>query len=174
MPNPRLKRGAWLAAVTILLHAPPAPAQSLGDAAARERARREKQKPASAKVLTNDDLPSSSSDSRAAATPSGTSKSEARPAADEATGELERDRQKRKDLELQWRERFAAAREAVARADERAWREVVRTEFYNGIPAQMKVKEHVETEELKQARQALADLEEAFRRTGLPPGWARQ
>ena len=38
----------------------------------------------------------------------------------------------------------------------------------------MKVKEQVETEELKQARQALADLNEEFRRTGLPPGWARE
>ena len=38
----------------------------------------------------------------------------------------------------------------------------------------MKVKEQVETEELKQARKALADLTEEFRRTGLPPGWARE
>jgi hypothetical protein len=37
----------------------------------------------------------------------------------------------------------------------------------------MKVKEQIETEELKRSRQALADLEEEFRRTGLPPGWAR-
>jgi hypothetical protein len=38
----------------------------------------------------------------------------------------------------------------------------------------MRVKEQVETDELKQARQALAHLEEQFRRTGLPPGWARE
>jgi hypothetical protein len=164
---------AWLAASTILLHAPAALPQSLGDAAARERARRERQKPAPAKVLTNDDLPTASTSKTDAAAPAASS-SEAKPSAGDATGDLERERRKRKDLELQWRERFANAREAVARADERAWREVVRTDFYSGIPVQMKVKEHVETEELKQARQALADLEEAFRRTGLPPGWARQ
>jgi hypothetical protein len=38
----------------------------------------------------------------------------------------------------------------------------------------MKVKEQIETAELKQARHALADLQETFRRTGLPPGWARE
>jgi hypothetical protein len=38
----------------------------------------------------------------------------------------------------------------------------------------MKVKEFVESEELRQAKQALANLEEQFRRTGLPPGWARE
>jgi hypothetical protein len=38
---------------------------------------------------------------------------------------------------------------------------------------QMKVKEFVESEELRQAKRLLADLEEQFRRTGLPPGWAR-
>jgi hypothetical protein len=37
----------------------------------------------------------------------------------------------------------------------------------------MKVKEFVESEELRQAKRALSDLEEAFRRTGLPPGWTR-
>ena len=46
-------------------------------------------------------------------------------------------------------------------------------EFYQGIPVQMKVKEFVESEEFRQAKQALADLEEQFRRTGLPPGWTR-
>ena len=53
------------------------------------------------------------------------------------------------------------------------WQEVVRTQFYNGIPVQMTVKEYVETEEHRRAKAALADLEEEFRRTGLPPGWTR-
>jgi len=173
MSNRETKRGACLVALALLLQVPSAQAQSLGDAAARERARRRKEKPAPVKVITNDDLPASSPDAEAGTSPA-TGKNEARPAAGQATDELERERQRRKDLEMKWRERFATAREAVARADERAWREVVRTEFYNGIPAQMRVKEHVETEELRQARQALADLEEEFRRTGLPAGWARQ
>ena len=53
------------------------------------------------------------------------------------------------------------------------WQEVVRTQFYNGVPVQMTVKEYVETEEHRRAKAALADLEEEFRRTGLPPGWTR-
>jgi hypothetical protein len=38
----------------------------------------------------------------------------------------------------------------------------------------MKVKEFVETGEFRQAKRDLADLEEEFRRTGLPPGWGRE
>ena len=87
---------------------------------------------------------------------------------------LEQERQERKLLEAEWRVRFANAREQLAIAEASSWREVVRTQFYQGIPVQMKVKEQVETGELKQARQALVDLAEQFRRTGLPPGWARE
>jgi hypothetical protein len=61
----------------------------------------------------------------------------------------------------------------VSEAEERCWQDVIRTEFYNGIPVQVRVKEFVETEEYRRTRQELADLEEEFRRTGLPPGWAR-
>jgi hypothetical protein len=64
-------------------------------------------------------------------------------------------------------------REAPA-PSRRSWQEVIRTEYYQGIPVPMKVKEQIETEELKRSRQALADLEEEFRRTGLPAGWARE
>jgi len=38
----------------------------------------------------------------------------------------------------------------------------------------MLVKEFVETEEYRQTQRDLADLKEEFRRTGLPPGWARE
>ena len=87
---------------------------------------------------------------------------------------LEQERQERKLLEAEWRVRFANAREQLAIAETNSWREVVRTEFYQGIPVQMRVKEQVETEELKQARMALVDLTEEFRHTGFPPGWARE
>ena len=118
--------------------------------------------------------------------PSGASETEAKPRADDPAGErggsaapepadpLEKERQERKLLEAEWRVRFANAREQLAIAEANSWREVVRTEFYNGIPVQMKVKEQIQTNELKQARQALADLTEEFRHTGLPPGWARE
>ena len=87
---------------------------------------------------------------------------------------LEKERQERKLAEAEWRVRFANAREQLAIAEANSWREVVRTQFYQGIPVQMRVKEQVETEELKQARKALVDLTEEFRHTGFPPGWARE
>jgi hypothetical protein len=171
--------------LAVLLPAPLA-AQGLGDAAVRERQKREHQaKPAPAKVFTDADLSSrgapsepgaegSEESSRGAPSPPG-DEGPATPAeSKEPTDPLEKQRQERKLLEAEWRVRFANAREQLAIAEANSWQEVVRTEFVAGVPVQMKVKEQVETSELKQARQALADLQEKFRRTGLPPGWARE
>ncbi len=178
-----------LLVLAVLLPAPLA-AQGLGDAAARERQKREQQKkPAPVKVITDADLstrvpPSDQGDegtpdpsSRVAPSKPGdegsaTPADSAKPK--EPADPLEKERQERKLLEAEWRVRFANAREQLAIAEASSWHEVVRTEFVAGIPVQMKVKEQVETAELKQARQALADLQEKFRRTGLPPGWARE
>jgi hypothetical protein len=155
-------------------------AQGLGDAAAKERQKRRDQKPPPpAKVFTDSDLAKDKPPADAAA-PEGEAKagdaasqpvSGATP--DAAMDELERERAERKLQEAEWRMRFANAREQVALAEAACWHEVVRTEFYQGIPVQMKVKEFVESEALRQAKRALADLEEEFRRTGLPPGWTR-
>ncbi|HXK08965.1 MAG TPA: hypothetical protein VMT70_04930 [Vicinamibacteria bacterium] len=176
------------AALLLLVLAPvPAFAQGLGDAAARERQKREEKKAPPAKVFTDQDLPghakgsgSPGEDGSAEASPPGDNPSApgAKVAAGSKTAEptdpVEKERQQRKLLEAEWRVRFANAREELANAEANSWREVVRTDFYQGIPVQMRVKEQVETEELKRARKALADLEEEFRRTGLPPGWARE
>jgi hypothetical protein len=178
-------------AVLVLLAVLPVPlaAQGLGDAAAKERQKREQQtKAAPAKVFTDADLsrvaPSEPGDSGSADTssrvaPSGTgdegsSAPSSSPKARESTDPLEKERQERKLLEAEWRVRFANAREQVSLAEAACWQEVVRTEFYQGIPVPMKVKEFVETEEYRRAKKALADLQEEFRRTGLPPGWARE
>jgi len=165
-----------------------AAAQGLGAAAARERQKRQQQTaPTPAKVFTDADLarPKEPEGDGATAPPGDASgdpapvagKPGAKPGgaggADPELDELERERQERKLLEAEWRVRFANAREQLALAEAACWQEVVRTELYQGIPVQMKVKEFVETEAFRQARQALADLEEQFRRTGLPPGWAR-
>jgi hypothetical protein len=188
--------------VTLLLLAVllPSPllAQGLGDTAARERQKRaEKPAAAPAKVFTDADLPAAApaqasptsppadkakgSPGAPAAKPEEGSDASSRGARVESGDEgaspsdpLEKERQERKLLEAEWRVRFANAREQLAIAEANSWQEVVRTQFYQGIPVQMKVKEQIETNELKQARQALADLTEQFRRTGLPPGWARE
>ena len=165
--------------VLALLLPSPLLTQGLGDTAARERQKREEKMPAPpAKVYSDQDLlaaaparPTDESVSSPGA-PSG-----AKPAEGEESSPvdpLEKERQERKLLEAEWRVRFANAREQLAIAEANSWHEVVRTEFYKGIPVQMKVKEQVETGELKRARQALADLTEEFRHTGFPPGWSRE
>jgi hypothetical protein len=177
---------AALLAVLLLLPVSLA-AQGLGDAAARERQKRETKAPAApARVFTNRELPANTTPAEGAATAAPPAEAEAAagegdappakgdPAAPVPEDPLEKEREQRKLLEAEWRVRFANAREQLAIAEERSWVEVVRTELYQGIPVQMKVKEQVQTEELKIARQALADLEEEFRRTGLPAGWARE
>src|SRR6185295_5010092 len=84
-------------------------------------------------------------------------------------------------LEARWRARFAEARERLAGAESRAWKTVIEPVLVGGggisgmtggkaVYVPMQVRKHEDTAELTQARQALADLEEEFRRTGLPPG----
>jgi hypothetical protein len=174
----------------VVLAPDPLAAQGLGDTAARERQKREEKKAtAPAKVFTNQDLPAPAEALSSRGAPVGPDDEGSAAVADPSSPDihgaprgdqaapmdpLEQERQERKLLEAEWRVRFANAREQVAIAEANSWREVVRTEFYQGIPVQMKVKEQVETGELKQARQALVDLAEQFRRTGLPPGWARE
>ena len=54
----------------------------------------------------------------------------------------------------------AASRTRASRssqAEAACWHEVIRTEFYQGVPVQMKVREFVESEELRQAKRALAE-----------------
>ena len=154
-------------------------AQGLGDAAGRERTRRKTEPAAPDRVFTNDDL-SEGEDVELESEESADSRGEETlelakvGAADPLREELDREREERELAEREWRARFAEARARVREAEARGWREVVRTEFYNGVPVQMKVQEFVETAEFRQTKQELADLEEEFRRAGLPPGWARE
>lgn len=154
-------------------------AQGLGDVAGRERVRREAEPPAPAKVFTNEDLPEGEdvereSEESADAGDDETPELAKVGAADPLREELDREREERELAEREWRARFAEARARAREAEARGWREVVRTEFYNGVPVQMKVQEFVETEEFRQTKRDLADLQEEFRRAGLPPGWARE
>jgi hypothetical protein len=173
-------RPGLLALVLLALLLPTAAAaQGLGDAAAKEREKREATPAtAPAKVFTNDDLP----ESREAEAEEGesTEGDDETPElsligeADPLRAELDRQREERAAQERDWRARFTAARARVVEEEARCWHEVVRTQYYNGIPVQMKVQEFIESEAFRRAKQDLADLEEEFRRTGLPPGWARE
>jgi hypothetical protein len=158
-----------------------AAAQGLGSAAALEKERRETTKAPPARVITNDDLPSSPDTGDAEVASDVADDEVTTPPADPSVEpvdpvreELDRERDKRAVAEREWRARFAEARARVQEAEARCWRDVTRTEFYKGIPVQVKVKEFVETEEYRQTKRDLAELQEEFRRTGLPPGWARE
>jgi len=177
-----MKRVGILAFVLVSFLVVPATsqAQGLGDAAARAKQKR-KEQPAQApgKVFTDADL-SKDKPPADAATGESASAGDAAAKPDEAkpgepvNADLDREREERKLQEAEWRVKFANAREQVAQAEAACWHEVVRTEYYQGVPVQMKVREFVESEELRQAKRALASLEEQFRRTGLPPGWVRE
>lgn len=176
--------GSLFALALLLIWPAPAPAQGLGDAAGRERERRDKKPAASAKVFTNEDLPEEkdedveTADSEAV-DPAGEDE-DAPPglvkvgAADPLREQLDREREERELAEREWRARFKEARARVREAEARCWREVVRTELHQGVPVQMNVQEFVESEEYRQTKRELAELEEEFRRTGFPPGWARE
>jgi hypothetical protein len=76
--------------------------------------------------------------------------------------------------EKKWRARFAAARARIAEAEARSYEERIEVVFVSGIPVQQTVRVKVETEELRQARKALDDLEDELRRSGGLPGWGRE
>ncbi len=165
----------WLTAgVLVLLPALALAGDGIGDVASREAKKRAPKK--LAPVFTDEDLQRRGDTPATAPAKPAEPASAAAPAAEEkpAVDPLEREREERRQLELRWRQRFADARLRLAVAEAGSWRETVRTEFYKGVPVQMKVREQVDTEALQQARQALAELQEEFRRTGLPPGWARE
>jgi hypothetical protein len=162
--------GAFLLASALAVSAAvPATAQSLGEAARRERERRAKEGRPPAPAYDDAELEARRAGRPASPSPSPSPSPSASPSPKVGDDEAA----VRKRQEAEWRERFAKARERVALAEEAAWHEVVETVFVSGIPVQQRVRKFEETESLRQARQALAELEEDYRRTGLPPGWVR-
>jgi hypothetical protein len=162
---------------------PGARAQSLGEAAQREKARRQAAPKKPVRTFGDADLPRSSgegsTEEASAGAASFTPGTPQKPKADAPSQSgvspsgLPDDPEARRQLERTWKARFVEARANLRAADARAWRTKIDVVWRGGIPYQTEVREKVETEELKQAKQALEDLEEEFRRTGLPAGWSR-
>lgn len=166
MKGPRTSVFLLVSAITLV---PPVFAQSLGEAARRERERRAKDAKPSAPAYGDAELEAR----RGSAPPPATPAPSPSPSASPSPKAAEDEAVVRKKQESEWRVRFADARRRVALAEEASWHDVVETVFVSGIPVQQRVRKFEETEALRNARQALADLEEEYRRTGLPPGWAR-
>jgi hypothetical protein len=173
-------------AAALLVVGAVASAQSLGDVARREQEKKEKkQTPASpAPTYTEADLKAKRTKSkgtvselpatggpRTGTSPEATPSPDSSPAPDASPSpEPEPDRAA---LEREWRIRFAQARTRIAEAEAAAFEERIEVVFVSGIPVQQRVRVKVDTKELLDARQALADLEEELRRSGGLPGWAR-
>lgn len=166
-------RSAWVM-IGLLSTAGLASPQSLGEVARREQERRELQGKKPKKVYTNDDFPNVAP--AAVETPSSPPRTAENKEPTAKINEAE--------LEKQWRRRFAEARARLHKAEQDAWQTRITTVFVGGggisglasgaaVPVQMQVREFVETDELRQARKALQDLEEELRHAGLPPGWGR-
>ena len=155
--------------------APLATAQSLGELAEREKEKRAKQPKGKAPTYSEADLAGRRGERPAAASPSpGASAAPSTGAAPAPEPSIPTDDEAaRRQLQAEWRTRFAQARERVFEEEANSWRTVVDVVWVAGIPVQQLVRTFEETEALRQAKQALADLEEEYRRTGLPPGWVR-
>jgi len=188
---------AVTALVVTLLVVSPAWAQSLGDVARKEEARRKTVK-AAGKVYTNDTLrkepeapppatPPSSAPAAAAPVPSG-SPGQAQGHGGEAQPAAPQPDQKKKD-EAYWRGRITEARQNLARSQVfhdalQSRINALTTDFVNrDDPAQRRVIEADRlkalaeldrvTKEIAQSKKAIADIEEEARRAAVPPGWLR-
>jgi len=163
-----LNRRGWTPSIALgvlLGFSPLLHAQSLADAAEKERQRR-RAIGGAGPVYTNDDLPltkgSLANDAKAKAPQAA---ADATPAGDPAPPEA---------TEASWRQRAQAATARVTRAEARVADLKNRTSPYRvgrGPGAEDRIARA--EDELAKARQALDDLLEAARRAGVPPGWLR-
>jgi hypothetical protein len=184
---------AVLAGVLLTL-AVPAHAQSLGELAKREQARRKAQ-PAPAKTYTNDDLKQAAppaakpeDDGKTAAAKAADTKGVAAKPADPEKVDATKPPEPAKD-EAYWRARITAAREDVRRNE--AFKEALQTRI-NALTADFssrddpyqraKVSDDRQkalaelarvSSDIEKTTKLIADIEDEARRAGVPPGWLR-
>jgi hypothetical protein len=183
----RLLSALGLAAALVVT----AGAQSLGELAKREEARRKAIK-TPGKVLTNDTIRSTAPASAPAAPPVAPSQpapSAPGAAAPGSAAEKPKPDADRKTQEAAWRQRIAAARDSLQRSqmfaealqsringltadftsrDDPAQRAVVATDRQKALAELDRVKN-----DITQQTKAIADIQEEARRAGVPPGWLR-
>jgi hypothetical protein len=185
----RLLSAAGLAAALVVT----AGAQSLGELAKREEARRKAIK-TPGKVLTNDTIRSTAPASAPAGPP--IAPSQPAPASSAASGaapgsaaEKPKPEADRKTQETAWRQRISAACDFLQRSqmfaealqsringltadftsrDDPAQRAVVATDRQKALAELDRVKN-----DITQQTKTIADIQEEARRAGVPPGWLR-
>jgi hypothetical protein len=169
-------------AVLVVAFAAPAAAQSLGDVAKKEEARRKKVAKAG-KVYTNDSLkPSDRSEPSSSGTPGVSAPSPSAPETPAASDSPKRD-------EKYWRERMAAARDGLERS--KAFEEALQSRinaltadftsrddpYQRQVVGQNRQKALAELDRVKsdiaKYQKQIVDTEEEARRAGVPPGWLR-
>jgi hypothetical protein len=168
-------------------------AQSLGDLARQERAKKKIEPPKSGKVYTNSDIPApalaGAPPAESTAQPAADQTAAAKPGA-EGTQPAKTDEKSQAELEKEYRDKFAKLRENQALQEQKLdvmQRELnlmqiqvssdpnVQLREENSREAINKRTADIETQKatVEKAKQAGADLEEELRTKGLPPGWAR-
>src|SRR5688572_21881684 len=164
-----------------------ASAQSLGELAKKEEARRKAIK-SSGKVLTGESIRSVPAPPSTATAPSVPPPAGA-PVTASAAAEKPKPEVDRKAQELAWRQRIQAARDALQRSqmfaealqsringltadftsrDDPAQRAVVANDRQKALAELDRVKN-----DIVQQTKAIADIQEEARRAGIPPGWLR-
>jgi hypothetical protein len=178
-----------------LLFAVPASAQTLGELARREQARK-KATPAAKKTYTNDDLkqlpPPAGTPAKPAADASKAADAKAADAKAEPQKVAPTDEKKAAEPakdEGYWRGRITAAREDIRRNE--AFKEALQSRI-NGLTADFAARDDPYqrakvaddrqkalaemarvSEDIEKAKQLIVDIEEEARRAGVPPGWLR-
>lgn len=188
-----MKLSTAVLAIALLISAVPATAQSLGDLAKKEQARR-KAAPPAAKTYTNDDLKQLPPPT---GTPGKAADDAAKPSDAKATADAKPEPQKvdatkppepAKD-EAYWRGRITAAREDVRRNE--AFKEALQTRI-NALTADFAARDDPYQRakvaddrqkalaemarvsgDIEKTTKLIADIEDEARRAGVPPGWLR-
>jgi hypothetical protein len=186
-----MKLSTTLLAAAVLLITVPASAQSLGELAKREQARKKATSTAK-KTYTNDDLKQLPAPT---GTPGKPADDAAKPAdgkaADVKAGEpqkVDATKPPAKD-EAHWRARITAAREDVRRNE--SFKEALQSRI-NGLTADFAARDDPYqrakvaddrqkalaelarvSEDIEKARKLIVEIEEDARRAGVPPGWLR-
>jgi hypothetical protein len=182
---PTMSRIGWLF-VASTLAASSAVAQTLGDVAQKEAARRKASGVTAQKVYTNEDLKAAPAPSAAPPAPAGAAPAQA--AADAKKADDTKPPEEEKG-ESYWRGRMVQAREELRRnemfrdalqtkinslsndfaaRDDPAQRAQIANDRQQSLAEQARV-----AGEIEKNKKAVADIEEEARLAGVPPGWLR-